>query len=276
MKIDGRAIAKTIEQEVEEQVNHWKERGINISLDAVIVGEDEGSSIYNRQRMGACKRVGVETNTIKLEGNITQDELNRTLATSNAHGVLLQAPLPKGLDYMEAISHLPPEKDVEAMHPINYGKLVFQGQLVPCTPLSVMTILDRENVELKSKYVVIVNHSDILGKPLALLLLKKNATVSVVHVFTKDMLSFTKEADVLIVGAGVPNLIKGDDIKPGCVVVDVGMNRVEGKVCGDVEYTSAEQVASKITPVPGGVGPVTVASLLKNLMKCVELQNTGH
>ncbi len=265
--IDGKKIATERENALKEKIakTHRPPR-----LDTIFVGQDEGSKVYLGVKNRGCKRVGIETVTHKYEVGVRERDLREHIKSLNKDddidGILLQLPLPDNLDSKVLMAQIDPVKDIEGMHPINLGGLIAGDERrVPCTPKGILTMLDHEEVELKGAEVCIVSHSMIVGKPMAILLLNRDATVTVVHEYTRDLSAHTLVADVIITAAGVPGLITPDKVSPGAVVIDVGMNRLEsGELVGDVDYEGVRKKASKITPVPGGVGPTTVLSLLEN------------
>jgi len=263
--VDGRAIGREVEGRLAERVAALTEPPV---LGILRSGSSEGTRIYLRQIAGAAKRIGTEVIEYDPEPEI--DTVLGVLdeAARDCSGILVGHPLPDGLDFHRIIGTIPPTKDVEGLDPANLG-LIISGEpgVLPPTPAAVMEIVSRSGVDLKGAEVVIVNHSPILGRPLAVMMLRENATVSVCHIFTDDLPSHTGRADVLVVGAGVPGLITSDMVKPGALVIDVGMNRTDDKVCGDVDTENVLEIASAVTPVPGGVGPVTVAMLMRNLVE---------
>lgn len=265
--IDGKKIAGYHEERLKDKIFRMDRPP---ALHTILVGQDEGSRVYVGVKDRGCKRVGIRTRTHIFHEHISREllwiainELNRDVSVD---GILLQMPLPEHLDAPKLISSLDVGKDVEGMHPHNLGALVSGKEgVVPCTPGGIITMLEHIECELKGKEVCVVSHSPVVGKPLALMLLNRNATVTVIHEHTGDIREHTKRADVLITAAGVPGLIRGDMIKEGAVVVDVGMNRLKsGELVGDVVFSEAMERAGYITPVPGGVGPMTVYTLLRN------------
>lgn len=265
--IDGRKIARHHEEILKEKIRSLDRPP---TLHTILVGEDEGSKVYIGVKDRGCKRVGIETETHHLAEDTSQEALVDTIMGLNeddsVDGILVQMPLPEHLDTSEIISTVSIEKDVEGMHPYNLGRLITGDEsVVPCTPGGIITMLEYEGVHLEGKEVCIVSHSTVVGKPMALMMLSRDATVTVVHEYTKDITDFTKRADVLITAAGVPGLIRKEMVKKDAVVIDVGMNRLEsGELVGDAEFDTVKERAGKITPVPGGVGPTTVLTLLKN------------
>lgn len=271
--IDGKAVSAQVKESIAKEAAELKEKyGIKIGLAVVIVGDDPASRIYVNNKKKACEAVGFESYEYALGADTTEDELlsliDRLNKDDNIHGILVQLPLPKHLDEKTVINNISPEKDVDAFHPINVGKIMIGDySFLPCTPAGVMELIASTGVEVKGKECVVVGRSNIVGKPMSMLLLHQSGTVTICHSKTADLAQACRRADILVAAVGVPNLITGDMIKEGAVVIDVGMNRLEnGKLCGDVEFSSAEKKASFITPVPGGVGPMTIAMLMKNTL----------
>ena len=283
--LDGKAIAQTLQLELRERVSEFMENnGFAPTLAAVLVGADPASEIYVRNKRQACERAGIESQMIRLPAETTEDELlgriARLNADENVHGILVQLPLPKHLSETRILDAVHPMKDVDAFHPDNVGR-ISQGRprYLPCTPHGVLQILSRSKLSIAGKHAVVVGRSDIVGKPLAMLLGAKdsplgpdlcNATVTLCHSRTPDLGRFTREADVLIAAIGKPKFITADLVKPGAVVIDVGINRTEAGVVGDVDFAAVREVAGAITPVPGGVGPLTVTMLLENTLRAAE------
>jgi methylenetetrahydrofolate dehydrogenase (NADP+)/methenyltetrahydrofolate cyclohydrolase len=280
--LNGKELSEKIRGELKEEVAALKERfGRAPTLAVVLVGNDPASEIYVRNKIKACQKVGINSLDLKLPEETTQEELNRRVKELNdspeVDGIIVQLPLPKHLSCREVINLISPEKDVDGFHPVNAGKCMlglYEEGLMPCTPAGVMKILESYQIELQGKNAVMVGHSNIVGKPLANMLLNANATVSVCHVYTKDLKSYTKEADVLCVATGVPHLIKADMVKEGAVVIDIGISRVNGKIVGDVDFEAVKEKASAITPVPGGVGPMTITMLLYNTVKAFKMRHS--
>jgi methylenetetrahydrofolate dehydrogenase (NADP+) / methenyltetrahydrofolate cyclohydrolase len=270
--IDGRAIAKKVEAEVKADVERLvSEKGITPGLSAILVGEDPASKMYVRLKHKACERVGIFAEDQHLPEDITQGELLEVISSLNArkdiHGILLQLPLPKHLNEQEAMNAIDPAKDADGFHPFNMGQLLIGIEgLVPCTPKGIIRALEEYGVEIQGKHAVIVGHSNVVGKPMAAMLVNRNATVSICHVFTKDVTKFTRDADILVVATGVKHLIKEDMVKEGAVIFDVGITEENGKVYGDVDFENVIKKASRVTPVPGGVGPVTIATLMQHVL----------
>jgi methylenetetrahydrofolate dehydrogenase (NADP+)/methenyltetrahydrofolate cyclohydrolase len=269
--IDGRAISKQIEAELTEEISSMKaDAGIVPGLATILVGQDPASQLYVRLKHKACDRVGIYAEDQKLDASITQKELLDRIKNLNTradiHGILLQLPLPQHLDAKKAMQAIDPAKDVDGFHPYNMGNLMIGDEgFVPCTPAGIIRALEYYDVDIEGKDVVIVGHSNVVGKPMAAMLLNRNATVAVCHVYTKDLKSYTAGADILVVAAGVKHLIKEDMVKKGAVVFDAGITEEEGKIYGDVDFENVVNKASFITPVPGGVGPMTIATLLTHV-----------
>ncbi|MDO9557500.1 MAG: bifunctional methylenetetrahydrofolate dehydrogenase/methenyltetrahydrofolate cyclohydrolase FolD [Coriobacteriia bacterium] len=278
--IDGKAIAARKRAEVAIRVQALEARGITPGLAVVIVGDDPASEVYVRGKEKACDEVGIYSTKHTLPETTTQAELLALVGELNCrsdiHGVLVQLPLPGHIDEDAVIEAIDPAKDVDGFHPLSVGKmLVGQQTFLPCTPHGVMVLLEETGVDLTGKEVVVVGRSNIVGKPVSMLLLSKNATVTICHSRTADLDFHTGRADVLVVGVGQPEMIKGSAIKPGAIVIDVGINRVDGRLVGDVEFDTAVERAGAITPVPGGVGPMTIAMLMDNAVTAAE-RATAH
>jgi len=274
--IDGKAISEFFRAEYKLRVDRLIERGTRPGLAVVIVGADPASQVYVRNKARACEAVGMYSETHALPATITQAELVAFIGTLNVnpaiHGMLVQLPLPKSIDDRAIIEAIHPDKDVDGFHYANMGALVIdESRYPPCTPYGVMKMLDYENIRVEGKHVVIVGRSNIVGKPQAMLMLKAGGTVTVCHSKTRDITKFTRDADILVAAVGKPCMITGSMLKPGVVVIDVGINRLpDGKLVGDVDFESAKTVASAITPVPGGVGPMTITMLLGNTLRAAE------
>ena len=273
--IDGKNIALRVREGLMPRVEALKEKGKIPGLTVVLVGENPASQIYVRNKERAAEKLGYKSEVIRMEETATQQELLDVVLRLNADesvdGILVQLPLPKHMDEQAILAAIDPNKDVDGFHAMNAGRLM-NGEkgFVACTPKGVMRLLEEMGVELSGKNAVVVGRSNIVGKPMALLLLQKNCTVTIAHSRTKNLKAVTKNADILVVAVGKANFITGDMIKEGAVVMDVGINRVDGKVCGDVHFDSAAQVASYITPVPGGVGAMTIAMLMENALEAAE------
>jgi methylenetetrahydrofolate dehydrogenase (NADP+)/methenyltetrahydrofolate cyclohydrolase len=275
--IDGKALASDVEVETRKRATKLAERGIVPGLATVLVGENPASQMYIRLKHSACSRVGIRSENVVLPPESTETDLIARIqelnSRSDINGILLQLPLPRGLSPQKAMMTIRPEKDVDGFHPQNMGALLLGVELlVPCTPLGIIYALERLGRKLEGAEVVIVGHSNVVGKPLAAMMLNRNATVQVCHVFTRDLARHTRDAEILVVAAGVPGLIKKEMVKSGAYVFDVGINRVGDKTVGDVDYDQVSEVAGAITPVPGGVGPLTVAMLLRQTLLATENQ----
>ena len=270
--IDGKEFSKKILEEISNEQKEIVERK-NLrpaGLAVIIVGENPASQVYVRNKTRACEKVGFYSETIKLEENISEDDLIKKIEELNEDnkidGILVQLPLPKHIDELKVINSIKPEKDVDGFSNVNVGKMVIgdESGFLSCTPYGIMQLLEGYDIDVDGKDVVVVGRSNIVGKPMAMMLIQKGATVQVCNSRTKDLSKKLKKADIIVVAVGVPRMIKATDVKEGVVVIGVGINRVEGKLCGDVDYEDVAQKASYITPVPGGVGPMTIASLIKN------------
>lgn len=275
--IDGKALASEMEAETRDRVAKLAALGRRPGLATIIVGENPASAMYVRIKHSACDRVGIRSQNVHLPEEARIEEIVETIKGLNdrddVNGILLQLPLPGGRDPERAMGAIDPEKDVDGFHPINMGALLAGAErLVPCTPKGIIWALERLGVELEGKEAVIVGHSNVVGKPLAAMMLNRNATVTVCHVFTKDLAAHTRNAEVLVVAAGVPGLIRRDMVRPGAYVFDVGINRVGDRTVGDVEFDEVIKVAAAVTPVPGGVGPLTVSMLMSQTADAAEIQ----
>ena len=276
--IDGKAISAQIKEEVKEKVAALKEQGREVTLAVIQVGADPASSVYVRNKKKACEYVGVRSLAYELPEETTEEKLLELIREMNdrtdVNGILVQLPLPKHIDEEKVLDAISPLKDVDGFHPQNVGALcIGQPGVVSCTPAGVIQLLKRSGIEIAGKECVVVGRSNIVGKPMALLLLRENGTVTVAHSRTKDLKEVTKRADILVVAVGRPKMITADYVKEGAVVIDVGIHRNEqNKLCGDVDFDSVEPVCGAITPVPGGVGPMTIAMLMNNCLESVSLQ----
>ena len=276
--LDGKLIAEKIRNKLKDEVEELKKEGIIPKLAVIMVGNDASSKIYVRNKSMACNQVGIEYEEFLLDDNTTMKTLLELIEKLNKddtiHGILLQSPIPKGLDINEAFKAIEPSKDVDGFNPCNVGKLCLgQDTFVSCTPYGIIKLLEEYGIELEGKDAVVVGRSNIVGKPMMQCLLNKNATVTVCHSKTIKLERVTKKADILVVAIGRPKFITKDMVKEGAVVVDVGINRGEdGKLCGDVDFDEVKEVASYITPVPGGVGPMTIAMLMHNIVKAARLK----
>ena len=278
--IDGKAVSARVKEEIANETAAVKAKyGINIGLAVVIVGDDPASRIYVNNKKKACETVGFTSYEYALSADTTQEELLQLIdklnKDDNVNGILVQLPLPKHLDEKAVINSISPEKDVDAFHPVNVGKIMIgEYSFLPCTPAGIMELIASTGVEIKGKECVVVGRSNIVGKPMSMLLLHQSGTVTICHSKTQDLADHCRKADILVVAVGVPKLVTGDMIKEGAVVIDVGMNRLEnGKLCGDVDFESTKEKASFITPVPGGVGPMTIAMLMKNTLTAAKIKH---
>ena len=278
--IDGKAVAKAVRSEVAEKVKEIQARDGRVpKLAVIIVGEDPASQTYVKSKGKACAQVGMESETICLPENTTEEELlaeiQRLNADASVNGILVQLPLPEHIHVDPVIQTIDPDKDVDGFHIRNIGNMTKGGckEYLPCTPNGVMELLRRSQIEIEGKHCVVVGRSNLVGKPAALLLQEANGTVTLCHSRTKDLAGFCRMADILVVAAGKPGLIHGSMIKEGAVVIDVGIHRLESGLCGDVDTESCMGIAKAITPVPGGVGPMTVAMLMQNCLQAYQKQN---
>ena len=278
--IDGKVISKQIKDELKEQVAALKEQGKEIGMAVIQVGNDPASSVYVGNKKRACEYIGIGSVSYELPENTTEKELLDLIAKLNADdsvkGILCQLPVPDHIDEDKIINAIAPEKDVDGFHPQNVGSLVIgQPGFVSCTPAGIIELLKRSNIEIAGKHCVIIGRSNIVGKPMALLMLRENATVTICHSRTRNLKEICREADILIVAIGRPQYIDAEYVKEGAVVIDVGIHRDENnKLCGDVKFDDVEPLASYITPVPGGVGPMTIAMLMNNCVSAMEKK--GH
>lgn len=274
--IDGKAIAKRYREELKARVERLKERGIIPGLAVAIVGDDPASKVYVRNKALACQSIGMHSEVHAMSGETSQAHLIGFVKSLNAdpdiHGILVQLPLPKHIESRAVIEAIAPEKDVDGFHYQNAGALlVGESAFSPCTPLGVMKMLEQEGVAVEGAHAVVVGRSTIVGKPMALLLLNGGATVTICHSKTRDLAAMTLQADILVAAVGKPRMITAPMVKPGATVIDVGINRLrDGTLAGDVDFDAVKRVASRITPVPGGVGPMTIAMLLGNTVKSAE------
>ncbi len=272
--IDGKALSDKILKEIENEHSELQAKvGRKAGLAVIIVGENPASQIYVRNKIRACERVGFHSETIRLDEHITEEnlllEIEKLNNDSNIDGILVQLPIPKHIDGLKIINAISAEKDVDGFHTTNIGKMMIGDEtgFLPCTPAGVIQMFEEYNIDLEGKDVLVIGQSNIVGKPMTLLLINKRATVQVCNSKTKNLPEKLQKADVVVAAAGSPKLVKGSDVKEGVVVIDIGINRVNGKICGDVDFEEVSQKASYITPVPGGVGPMTIAMLIKNTFK---------
>lgn len=275
--IDGKQISLDIKNELKEKVAKYKEQGIEITLVVVKVGNDPASAVYVRNKEKACEYVGINSKTLALPEETTEEELLNVVKElnedKNVNGILVQLPLPKHIDESKVLLTIDSTKDVDGFHPVNVGKMVIgEDTFLPCTPAGIIEMIKRTDIDIEGKECVVIGRSNIVGKPMAMLMLKENATVTIAHSRTKDLKEVTKRADIIVAAIGKAKFVTADYVKEGAVLIDVGMDRDEnGKLCGDVDFESVSKVASAITPVPGGVGPMTVTMLLVNCLRSVEL-----
>jgi methylenetetrahydrofolate dehydrogenase (NADP+)/methenyltetrahydrofolate cyclohydrolase len=280
--IDGKTIAQQVRAEWKVRADALKTRGITPGLAVIIVGEDPASKVYVANKVKACAELGLHSEHISLPADTPEAELLDRIAALNnnpkIHGILVQLPVPKHIDSSKVLEAIDPDKDVDGFHPVNVGALATGNmRFAPCTPFGCMKLLEKSGVSIEGKHAVVVGRSNIVGKPMALLLLQANATVTICTSKTVDLAKFTRDADILVVAIGRAKMITGDMVKPGAAVIDVGMNRMDnGKLCGDVDFDSAKEVAGWITPVPGGVGPMTITMLVANTVQSAErMQGSG-
>ena len=279
MLLNGKEVAKKIKEDLKLEVDQIKEKGIIPKLAVVMVGKNEASKVYVKNKSKACDTIGVEFEEFLLDENTTEEELfnliDKLNEDKNINGILVQAPIPKHLDQNKAFRRIKPEKDVDGFNPINVGDLSIGNDcFISCTPYGVMKILEYYNIDLEGKNAVVLGRSNIVGKPMVQCLLSKNATVTVCHSRTQNIKEITKNADILIAAIGKAKFVTEDMVKEGAIVIDVGINRLDnGKICGDVDFDTVESKVKAITPVPGGVGPMTIAMLMNNLVKATKLQN---
>ena len=276
--IDGKAVSRAVRARVAQETLALKEQGVTPGLAVILVGEDPASQVYVRNKEKACAEVGFYSEKYTLPADTTQAQLNALVDELNAKkeisGILCQLPLPQHLSDKEVIARIDPAKDVDAFHPENVGAIMIgDSRFLPCTPAGVMELIHSTGTDLTGKRAVVLGRSNIVGKPMAMLLLHENATVTIAHSKTKDLAELTRQADVLVAAVGRPKFVTADMVKPGAVVIDVGMDRDEnGKLCGDVDFDSVSRVCGAITPVPGGVGPMTIAMLMHNCVESLKLQ----
>ena len=276
--IDGKAVSAAVRADVREQTELLKNKGITPGLAVIIVGDDPASRVYVNNKKKACMDVGFYSEEYAMPAETTMEQLCEVIDTLNSRddidGILCQLPLPKHLDEKAVIDRIDPSKDVDAFSPANVGKIMIGDyDFLPCTPAGVMELLKAYNIDANGKNCVVIGRSNIVGKPMAMLLLHANGTVTVCHSKTQNISEITSKADILVAAVGRANFVTADMVKEGAVVIDVGMNRVDGKLCGDVDFAGVEQKASFITPVPGGVGPMTIGMLMKNTLKAAKIHH---
>ena len=276
--IDGKAVSAAVKEQIKSETAKLKEKGITVGLAVILVGDDPASKIYVANKKKACEDLGFVSEEYLLPENTKTSELLELINVLNneksINGILCQLPLPKQIDEQTVINAISPLKDVDAFHPSNVGKIMIGDyDFVPCTPAGIMEMLKYYNIEISGKNCVVIGRSNIVGKPMSMLLLHQNGTVTTCHSRTKDLSKYTREADILVSAVGKANFVTADMVKDGAVVIDVGMNRENGKLCGDVVFDEVSKKASFITPVPGGVGPMTIAMLMKNKLTAAKKQN---
>ena len=276
--IDGKLVSAAVKERVACEVKELNAQGISVCLAVILVGEDPASQIYVSNKKKACESLGIISKEFVLPATTTQEELLKLIDELNhddsVNGILCQLPLPKGLDEKAVIAAIDANKDVDAFHPVNVGKIMIGDyDFLPCTPAGVMEMLSYYNIDICGKECVVIGRSNIVGKPMGMLLLHKNGTVTIAHSRTKNLADVTRRADILVAAVGKANFVTADMVKDGAVVIDVGMNRADGKLCGDVDFDAVKEKASYITPVPGGVGPMTIAVLMQNTLTAAKRQN---
>lgn len=278
--LSGKEVSQRIKEELKEEVKKLRENGIDPGLAVVIAGDDAASRVYVNSKKKACAELGIYSEEYALSGDVTEDELLELVKKLNKKqdisGILVQLPLPEHINEENIINTIDPKKDVDAFHPVNVGKIMIGNyDFLPCTPAGVMELIKESGIDISGKDCVVIGRSNIVGKPQSMLLLHQNATVTICHSKTKDLKEKVKAADIVVAAVGRPEMITGDMIKEGAVVIDVGINRLENKkLVGDVKFDEAEKKAAAITPVPGGVGPMTIAMLMKNTVKAAVINNT--
>ena len=276
--IDGKVVSSAVKEEAAREVAILSDKGISVGLAVILVGENPASKIYVANKKKACEQLGIRSYEYLLPETATQDELLELINTlnneKNVNGILCQLPLPRHMDEKAVIAAIDPNKDVDAFHAVNVGKIMIGDyDFVPCTPAGVMEMLKFYNIDPQGKNCVVIGRSNIVGKPMAMLLLHKNGTVTVCHSRTQNLKEITSSADILVAAVGKAKFVTEDMVKQGAVVIDVGMNRVDGKLCGDVDFDAVAPKCSYITPVPGGVGPMTIAMLMKNTVTAAKRHN---
>ena len=276
--IDGKLVSAAVKERVADEVKELNAKGVSVCLAVILVGQDPASQIYVANKKKACESLGIISKEYLLPENTTQEELlslvNKLNNDTSVNGILCQLPLPKGLNEKAVIEAINPAKDVDAFHPINVGRIMIGDyDFLPCTPAGVMEMLSYYNIDVNGKECVVIGRSNIVGKPMGMLLLHKNGTVTIAHSRTQNLSEVTRRADILVAAVGKAKFVTADMVKDGAVVIDVCMNRADGKLCGDVDFENVSKKASYITPVPGGVGPMTIAVLMKNTLTAAKRQN---
>ena len=279
--LDGKMMSESLRKEIAERVARLKEQGVTPGLAVILVGNDPASEIYVRNKGNGCAETGMYSRTLQMPAETTQEELEATIETLNAdpaiHGILVQLPLPKHLDENVALARILPEKDVDGFHLINAGHMLTGTDgVIACTPRGALYMIKQTGLELTGKEAVVIGRSNIVGKPMAMLLMRENCTVTICHSRTKALADHTRRADILVAAVGKAGFVTADMVKPGAVVIDVGINRVNGKVCGDVDFDAVKEIAGWITPVPGGVGKMTITMLLMNTVEAAERTLTAR
>lgn len=275
--LDGKEISKVLKEEIKEEVKRWKEQGVNPKLAVVLVGDDPASVVYAKSKQKVSDSLGIDFELTVLPADSSEESILALIDSLNAnpdvHGIMIELPLPKHISKERVMAAVRPDKDVDGVHPINRGYILSGEEgLFPATPESCIEIMLRSGVEIAGKHVVIVGRGETVGKPLVFLILKHNATVTICHSRTPDLGAFTRQADIIVAAVGKAKLVKKDMVKPGAIVVDAGINEIPGGICGDVDFEEIKEVASLISPVPGGVGSLTTALIMKNVLKGITLQ----
>ena len=276
--IDGREISAAVKNNIADQVAQLAQKGITTGLAVIIVGDDPASKVYVGSKKRACAELGIKSEEYALPADTTQEQLLDIIAQlnmrSDINGILCQLPLPKHIDEKTVIDAILPSKDVDAFHPVNVGRIMIGDfDFLPCTPAGIMEMLKYSQIDVEGKHCVVIGRSNIVGKPMAMLMLHKNATVTICHSKTQNLAEICRQADILVAAVGRAKFVTSDMVKDGAVVIDVGMNRPDGKLCGDVDFDSVAEKCSAITPVPGGVGPITIAMLIQNTLTAAKRQN---
>ena len=275
--LDGKAVAKVLKEEIRVEIAQWKDKGVQPKLAVILVGDDPASVVYARSKQKVCEGIGMAFELFTMPGDTPEADILERIDVLNkdqqVHGIMIELPLPKGISKNNVMAAVRPDKDVDGVHPINRGYILSgQDMLFPATPLSCIELLLRSGIKIAGKHVVLVGRGETVGKPLVFLILKHDATVTICHSKTPDLGAFTRQADILIAAVGRARLIKKDMVKPGAIVVDAGINEIPGGICGDVDFEGVQEVASLISPVPGGVGSLTTALLMRNVLKGIVLQ----
>lgn len=275
--LDGKAVAKVLKEEIRVEIAQWKDKGVQPKLAVILVGDDPASVVYARSKQKVCEGIGMAFELFTMPSNTPEAEILARIEVLNkdqaVHGIMIELPLPKGISKNAIMAAVRPDKDVDGVHPINRG-YILSGQegLFPATPLSCIELLLRSGVKIAGKHVVLVGRGETVGKPLVFLILKHDATVTICHSKTPDLGAFTRQADILIAAVGRAKMIKKDMVKPGAIVVDAGINEIPGGICGDVDFENVQEITSLISPVPGGVGSLTTALVMRNVLKGIVLQ----